>query len=460
MDIELLDNNDDEKDYNLLIESLEIKINQKYNNLLKVQGKLLHETKNINIFYFIFIHKSTEINPFEADIEINVEFIENEPPYIQIMTNFLEPTLYDLKNYFLCLSKKTDYIFKYKYLGKSQIVLLDIISNIQSFLYHLYNCELSKTFIYFGEYQLNHIYHINNFLKNAEILDFFRINRIENEKLFDKIFYIIVTELYLIAFEPENSNKSLAKILFFKKLTEISIKFEEIYYYLDNKLKKKLKLIIEDVEKRILFKENNINLMNEKVRIFDINYNLELLNNNNNNNNIRNEKTNLIFTKSMNKKSLTNNIKKEDVLCYKYEFIIINKNDNEESDEDKDEDNIKDEYEYFKKIELKRLVILKKEYKTIISPYWLLFNCLKTINLDRYSLDKNKSEINKLIEYNETLIKKYLRRKSNYEKKIANNAINNIIFLCTEITTCLINDKDNIINFYITKLKKYSQLKI
>ena len=322
MDIELLDNNDDEKDYNLLIESLELKINQKYNNLLKVQGKLLHETKNINIFYFIFIHKSTEINPFEADIEINVEFIENEPPYIQIMTNFLEPTLYDLKNYFLCLSKKTDYIFKYKYLGKSQIVLLDIISNIQSFLYHLYNCELSKTFIYFGEYQLNHIYHINNFLKNAEILDFFRINRIENEKLFDKIFYIIVTELYLIAFEPENSNKSLAKILFFKKLTEISIKFEEIYYYLDNKLKKKLKLIIEDVEKRILFKENNINLMNEKVRIFDINYNLELLNNNNNN--IRNEKTNLIFTKSMNKKSLTNNIKKEDVLCYKYEFIIIN----------------------------------------------------------------------------------------------------------------------------------------
>ena len=191
---------------------------------------------------------------------------------MEIESAFLEPTLYDLKNYFLCLSKKTDYIFKYKYLGKSQIVLLDIISNIQSFLYHLYNCELSKTFIYFGEYQLNHIYHINNFLKNAEILDFFRINRIENEKLFDKIFYIIVTELYLIAFEPENSNKSLAKILFFKKLTEISIKFEEIYYYLDNKLKKKLKLIIEDVEKRILFKENNINLMNEKVRIFDINY--------------------------------------------------------------------------------------------------------------------------------------------------------------------------------------------
>ena len=197
--------------------------------------------------------------------------------------------------------------------------------------------------------------------------------------------------------------------------------------------------------------------MNEKVRIFDINYNLELLNNNNN---IRNEKTNLIFTKSMNKKSLTNNIKKEDVLCYKYEFIIINKNDNEESDEDKDEDNIKDDYEYFKKIELKRLVILKKEYKTIISPYWLLFNCLKNAINNIIFLCKNKSEINKLIEYNETLIKKYLRRKSNYEKKIANNAINNIIFLCTEITTCLINDKDNIINFYITKLKKYSQLKI
>ena len=89
MDNDLIEANEDEKDYNLLIESLELKINKKYNNLLRTQGKLLHETEHINILYYIFINKSTEINPFEVDIEMSVEFIEKEPPYIQILTNFL-----------------------------------------------------------------------------------------------------------------------------------------------------------------------------------------------------------------------------------------------------------------------------------------------------------------------------------------------------------------------------------
>ena len=271
MDNDLIDANEDEKDYNLLIESLELKINKKYNNLLRIQGKLLHETEHINILYYIFINKSTEINPFEANIEMTVEFIEKEPPYVQIMTNFLEPTLYDLKNYFLCLTKKTDYIFEYKYLGKCQIVFLDIISNIQQFLFHLYNCELFKTFIYFGEYHLNHIYHINNFLKNDEALDFFRINRTEEKKIFNKILYIIITELYLLVFEPESNNKSLGKILFYKKLSEISIQFEEVYCLENDKIKKKLKLIISDIKMKILFKEDyNIeNSINEEIKIVE-----------------------------------------------------------------------------------------------------------------------------------------------------------------------------------------------
>ena len=97
---------------------------------------------------------------------MNIEFIENEPPYIQIMTNFLEPTIYDLKNYYLCLSEKVNYVFNHKQMGKCQLVFMDIITNIQFFLYHLYNCEIFKTFIYFGEYYSDHIYQINNFLKN------------------------------------------------------------------------------------------------------------------------------------------------------------------------------------------------------------------------------------------------------------------------------------------------------
>jgi hypothetical protein len=471
MDNDLIEANEDEKDYNLLIESLELKINKKYNNLLRTQGKLLHETEHINILYYIFINKSTEINPFEVDIEMSVEFIEKEPPYIQILTNFLEPTLYDLKNYFLCLTKKTDYIFEYKYLGKCQIVFLDIISNIQPFLFYLYNCELFKTFIYFGEYHLNHIYHINNFLKNDEALDFFRINRTENSKLFNKILYIIITELYLLVFEPENNNKSLGKILFYKKLSEISIQFEEVYCLKNDKIKKKLKLIISDIKMKILFKEdyNKENSINEEIKIVESDYNINNLKNINqpnlrksiNKKDLKNNNKNL---KNHNNEHSINNINKlvnpliaedrknKNIFCYKFEFLFINTDENK--------DNIQVEYEYFKKFGLKKLVLNKKEYKNIISPYFLLFNCLNSIDIKNYSLEENKDEINKLIEYNEKLFQKYFRRINNIEKIILNNAIKNIIFLCSEMTSCLINDDDTIINFYVEKLKKYSNIKL
>ena len=456
MDNDLIEANEDEKDYNLLIESLELKINKKYNNLLRTQGKLLHETEHINILYYIFINKSTEINPFEVDIEMSVEFIEKEPPYIQILTNFLEPTLYDLKNYFLCLTKKTDYIFEYKYLGKCQIVFLDIISNIQPFLFYLYNCELFKTFIYFGEYHLNHIYHINNFLKNDEALDFFRINRTKNSKLFNKILYIIITELYLLVFEPENNNKSLGKILFYKKLSEISIQFEEVNCLENDKIKKKLKLIISDIKMKILFKEdyNKENSINEEIKIVESDYNInkkDLKNNNKNLKNHNNEHSINNINKLVNP-LIAEDRKNKNIFCYKFEFLFINTDENK--------DNIQVEYEYFKKFGLKKLVLNKKEYKNIISPYFLLFNCLNSIDIKNYSLEENKDEINKLIEYNEKLFQKYFRRINNIEKIILNNAIKNIIFLCSEMTSCLINDDDTIINFYVEKLKKYSNIKL
>ena len=473
MEKELNEVNEDEQDYNLLIETLELKINKEYNNLLKIQGKLLHETENINIFYYIFINKSTEINPFEADIEMTVEFIENEPPYVQIMTNFLEPTLYDLKNYFLCLSKKTDYIFECKQLGKSQIVFIDIISNIQLFLYYLYNCELFKTFIYFGEYHLNHLYHINNFLKNDEALDFYRINRIKNKQLFNEILYIIITELYLLVFKPEINNKSLGKILFYKKLSEISVQFDDIYLFSNDKKKKKLKIKIRDIKNLIIFKENNDSNhdINEQVKILDSDYNInkhKTMNDSNlhksinkkdlnlkdkslENNKEKDELDSINTTKKLNKFFAINGVESDITFCYEFEFIFINKNENEDNMED---------YENFKKIGLKKLVITKKEYKNIISPFWLFFNCLNTINTKEYSLEENKDEINKLIDYNEKLFKKYYKCKNNIEKLIFNNAIKNIIFLCSEMTSCLINDDENIINFYVEKLKKYSNIQL
>ena len=469
MESEISEISEEEQDYILFIESLELKLNKQYKNIIKLQGKLLHETENINILFDVFLYKSTEINPFEADIEISIEFIENEAPYVQIMTNFLEPTLYDIKNYFLCLSKKKDYIFQSKYMGKCQIVFLEIISNMQIFLYHLYNCELFKTFVYFGEYNMNHIYHINNFLQNNEIIDFFRINRIDNEKFYEKILYIIITELHLIVFEPNDNNKSLCKILFYKKLSEIFINCEEVKYSTKDKTTKKLKVSIKDIKNNILFiKKHDKNMINDKIKI--------LKKDNNSKSNQYIPKSNEIIINEKNYKIVDFNKKEnqednydnkvktlnsnqsiinynQNNSCNKFEFLFIN----EEEKDDLKFENLKKEYENYKKFEQKKKVLVENEYQNIISAYWLIFNYLNDLNKTGYSLQENIDEIDKLIEYNEKLFNKYSKRKTNVDKKILNNAINNIIFLCSEITSTLINGKDNIINNYVEKIRKYSK---
>ena len=469
MESEISEISEEEQDYILFIESLELKLNKQYKNIIKLQGKLLHETENINILFDVFLYKSTEINPFEADIEISIEFIENEAPYVQIMTNFLEPTLYDIKNYFLCLSKKKDYIFQSKYMGKCQIVFLEIISNMQIFLYHLYNCELFKTFVYFGEYNMNHIYHINNFLQNNEIIDFFRINRIDNEKFYEKILYIIITELHLIVFEPNDNNKSLCKILFYKKLSEIFINCEEVKYSTKDKTTKKLKVSIKDIKNNILFiKKHDKNMINDKIKI------LKKDNNSKSNQDI--PKSNEIIINEKNYKIADSNKKEKQEDNYDNKFKTLNSNQsilnnnqnnsynkfeflfiNEEEKDDLKFENLKKEYENYKKFEQKKKVLVENEYQNIISAYWLIFNYLNDLNKTGYSLQENIDEIDKLIEYNEKLFNKYSKRKTNVDKKILNNAINNIIFLCTEITSTLINGKDNIINNYVEKIRKYSK---
>ena len=469
MESQISEISEEEQDYILFIESLELKLNKQYKNIIKLQGKLLHETENINILFDVFLYKSTEINPFEADIEISIEFIENEAPYVQIMTNFLEPTLYDIKNYFLCLSKKKDYIFQSKYMGKCQIVFLEIISNMQIFLYHLYNCELFKTFVYFGEYNMNHIYHINNFLQNNEIIDFFRINRIDNEKFYEKILYIIITELHLIVFEPNDNNKSLCKILFYKKLSEIFINCEEVKYSTKDKTTKKLKVSIKDIKNNILFiKKHDKNMINDKIKI------LKKDNNSKSNQDI--PKSNEIIINEKNYKIADSNKKEKQEDNYDNKFKTLNSNQsilnnnqnnsynkfeflfiNEEEKDDLKFENLKKEYENYKKFEQKKKILLENQYQNIISAYWLIFNYLNDLNKNGYSLQENIDEIDKLIEYNEKLFNKYSKRKTNVDKKILNNAINNIIFLCTEITSTLINEKDNIINNYVEKIRKYSK---
>ena len=83
---------------------------------------------------------------------------------------------------------------------------------------------------------------------------------------------------------------------------------------------------------------------------------------------------------------------------------------------------------------------------------------MNNLNKTKYSLEKNKDEVNKLIEYNEKLFKKYTKRKDKLDKIILNNAISNIIFLCSEMTSCLKLMMNKIILIFM--LKKFKNIQI
>jgi len=470
--------------FELFIETLEYRINQNYN--VKINGKMLHDTEKINIHFDALLYDNSEINPFDEEIELSIDFFEDEIPYVQIMSNFHNPTFYDIKNYYLCLSSNQNYIFKKSRLDYCQLALEEIFSNMKYFLYHIRECDQMKTFIYFGEYNYDHIYHINNFLRNSEKIDFYRINRIKDNKFYDKMLYIICTELYIIAFVPIEENKSLGRILFYTKLSDTEFHFEEIGFSIDKaEPKKRLKVILVDTKNRLFFRESNEEIKsNSKVNLIKINSDKkkhkEKRNNKDSDTEEDSENTddishyyeNKIKKGSFKKKKrnseilkidkekldkvekaqTTNNIIKIEDYNSKntFEFSFINFKE----DEDNDTLVLQNEYTLFKKFIIRKEIFANIKYNSIITPYRLLFGHSLNQNEKIASIRKMKDDIDKLIDYNEKLFEKYKDSKKEFDQKRKIKSVNNIIFLCSKISGTL--SEDDTINNYLDKMRKYA----
>jgi len=472
----------------LFIETLENRINQTYN--LKINGKLLHATEKINIHFDILLYDNSEINPFDEEIELNIDFLEDEIPYVQIMSNFHNPTFYDIKNYFLCLCSNENYIFKKSRLDNCQIVLEEIFSNIKYFLYHIKECEQMKIFIYFGEYNYEHIYQINNFLRNTEKIGFFRINRIKDNNFYDKMLYIISTELYIIVFDPIEENKSLGRILFYTKLSDTEFHFEEIGFSIEKgEPIKRLKVILVDTKNKLFFRESNEEIQSSsKINLVKLKTNKkrhkdkhkEKKNNKGSDTEDNVEKSDYIshyFENKINKESFkkkkrnseilkidtkkfeklekvqkTNNIiKKEDFGSKNtFEFSFIN------FQEDKNNDSLilQNDYTLFKKFIIRKEIFANIKYNYIITSYRLLFGHSLSQNEKSISRKKIKDDIDKLIEYNEKLFEKFKDSKNEFDIERKIKSVNNIIFLCTKISGVL--SEDDTINDYLDKMRKYA----
>ena len=194
----------------------------KENHYISVKGKILHYLPEPTIYFYITVHKKTDINPFNKAILFCLEFINGEIPYATILTDFIEPSMNDNRNYYRCLSNEYDYIFSLDKYENVREILKSAILGIKNFLTFIKESVTINHFVYFGEYEFNHIYQINDFLMNNK---FYRIYEIKNKEQYEK--FIIFTNLYFIIFQPLEFDKCLMKILFIMELNEMNLIFDK-----------------------------------------------------------------------------------------------------------------------------------------------------------------------------------------------------------------------------------------
>ena len=209
-------------------------INKYANNAsIKIMGKKLNYIPNWLILqFYCTVNRSSEINPFSSDIILSFEFIDKSVPYIHILNDFINPTLNDGRNIFYCLTNKHNYIFKKKYLDECETIFEEIINGIKDFLLCLKENIQINAYIYYGDYEIGHIYQINDFIINKSTIKFYRIIQIKGKN--EEMKYIIITQLYFLLFEPYNNDMSLAKL-------EQSFYLKDINFSLDEAILNKKK---------------------------------------------------------------------------------------------------------------------------------------------------------------------------------------------------------------------------
>ena len=281
---------------NILIQNIIKKYSNNIN--IKLTGKSLHYLSNTTILqFYCLINRSTEINPFSSEINLSFEFIDNSGPYVQILNDFINPTLNDGRNIFCCLTNKHQYVFKKNESKEFEIMFDEMINGIKDFLLCLKENIQINAYVYYGEYIKGYFYQINDFIINKNTIKFFRIIEIKSKN--EEMKYIIITQLYFLVLEPADNDMSFSKLeqCFFLKDIDFSLEEETI--------KKRNK------------KTYNLKILNKEINIiYEIEFFLYKDDNKENNNDISNnnyiEFQNILVTK------------KNEIDLQKYKIVITN----------------------------------------------------------------------------------------------------------------------------------------
>ena len=149
-----------------------------------------------------------------------------------------------------------------------------MISGLTPFLEKVKKNEEEKTFFYYGEYLLDEIYDINGFFSSQKN-EFFRVNQnIKGEKL-NK--YIILTDVYILLFDPVPDVFNYAKLIFFADIMSLNDikeeKNEKLIYLEFNDDNRNIKLCFQFEKKYDDFikgKNERINELKSKYKIFNL----------------------------------------------------------------------------------------------------------------------------------------------------------------------------------------------
>lgn len=171
-----------------------------------------------NLYITLLFKSSTNFNIFKENIFFTITLSEKYPeeqPYVRCLTNFTIPTLYDNRN---LLYSIINHYWTVKGVEDPFKPIEEIIIQIPNFLRKLNENNYNKTLVYYGDYTIDEIYEMNDFLLNGEI-NFYRVTQ-HLKKKSDR--YIILTDIYFLLFDPAPDSKNLGKLMFIGDIRQLS----------------------------------------------------------------------------------------------------------------------------------------------------------------------------------------------------------------------------------------------
>ena len=186
-----------------------------HKDVVTISCKLISDSKSIAVS--LLYKKNTQLNPFNDDIFFAITFPEtfpHKPPVVNVLSNFSVPTFYDNRNY-LCS------IINHYWSPKSEqhaVSIEEIITKIPPFLENINDNNRNKILIYYGDYNIDEVYEMNDFLINSDNA-FYRVIHVAKKQMHR---YIVLTGIHLLLFDPCADMKHLAKLIYVGKLMSVS----------------------------------------------------------------------------------------------------------------------------------------------------------------------------------------------------------------------------------------------